>query len=225
MQKEIGIYMNVQGETASLNEPGRIVVFQKKQGQWSITREQPFNPGKSVGLAGLRRKMEELISFLADCRIFVGFSIVGITYFSLEKAGFSIWEFHGKPEEFLDYIQEQEALTENDVKKCDNQKNDQIIPLPVETSAGCYQISLKKIQENNLGLTSKQVLLPFLRQGKFFALEVICSHLPPWLEAELLQGNLTGAVEKIGPNELKVTISNKSISDASLGYKKCCQEC
>ena len=214
MQKEIGIYINIQGETASLNEPGRIVVFQKKQGQWSITREQPFNLGKSVGLAGLRRKMEELISFLADCRIFVGFSIVGITYFSLEKAGFSIWEFHGKPEEFLDYIQEQEELIKNEVKECDNPKNDQIIPLPVETSAGCYRISLKKIQENNTGVTSKQVLLPFLRQGKFYALEVICSHLPPWLEAELLQGNLTGAVEKIGPNELKVTIA-----------KKGCQEC
>ncbi|MDA8213485.1 MAG: nitrogenase, partial [Clostridia bacterium] len=67
---------------------------------------------------------------------------------------------------------------------------------------------------NNLGVTSKQVLLPFLRKGKFYSLEVICSHLPPWLEAELMSGNLTSSVAKISSNELRVIIA-----------KKCCQEC
>lgn len=210
MPKEIAVCIGQNGETTSLNKPGTIIVFEKRQGQWSISREKDFNPAQGLGLADLRRNMEELISFLDSCRIFVGLSIIGVPYFSLEKAGFSIWEFTGQPREFLDYILEQE---EAQAEK-ENQKTNNIVPFPVETSAGCYKLNLKEIQENKGGFTSKQVLLPFLRKGKFYALEVICSHLPPWLEAELMQGNFTSSVEKIGANELRVIIA-----------KKTCQEC
>lgn len=210
MPKEIAVHLGENGETTSLNEKGTIVLFQKNRGKWSVLREKDFHLDQGLGLKDLRRKMEEVINFLTDCRIFVGLSIVGVPYFSLEKAGFSVWEFEGKPGEFLDYILEQEEAQ----AERENHKPSNVVPFPVETSDGCYKLSLKEIQENNLGITSKQVLLPFLRKGKFYSLEVICSHLPPWLEAELISGNLTSSVEKISPNELRVTIA-----------KKCCYEC
>ncbi len=210
MPKEIAVHVGENGETTSLNEKGTIIVYQKRQGKWNVSRAKDFYLDQGLGLKDLRRQMEDVISFLSDCRIFVGLSIVGVPYFALEKAGFSVWEFEGKPVEFLDYILAQEETRAEQ----ESQKPNNVVPSPVETSAGCYKLSLKEIQENNLGVTSKQVLLPFLRKGKFYSLEVICSHLPPWLEAELMSGNLTSSVEKISSNELRVIIA-----------KKCCYEC
>ncbi|MDA8213134.1 MAG: nitrogenase, partial [Clostridia bacterium] len=186
MPKEIAVHVGENGETTSLNEKGTIIVYQKKQGKWTVSREKDFFPEQGLGLKELREKLDEVISFLAECKVFVGLSIVGVPYFSLEKAGFSVWEFKGKPLEFLDYILEKE---EEEQAEQESQKPNNVVHFPVETSAGCYKLSLKEIQENNLGVTSKQVLLPFLRKGKFYSLEVICSHLPPWLEAELMSGN------------------------------------
>jgi hypothetical protein len=80
----------------------------------------------------------------------------------------------------------------------------------VEAAAGCYRISIKDIQEKDLGVSSKQVLLPFLREGGFYSLEVICNHVPPWLEAMLINGTFTGNVVKVAENEMAVTIMKKT---------------
>lgn len=79
---------------------------------------------------------------------------------------------------------------------------------PVAFADGRYQISLKEIQEGNTGITTKQALLPFIRKGEFYELEVLCSHVPPWLEAELAAGNLRKEKSMIG-NEIKITITKK----------------
>jgi len=207
MPKEIAVYLGENGETASLNEKGKIVVYRKNLGEWKVTREKDLGLGQKLGLKELRQKMDELIEFLAECKIIVGASVVGVPYFALEKADFSVWEFEGRPAEFLDYILDKEE--EAQMQK-ENQQETNIIPFPVETANGCYKISLKEIQQNNSGITSKQVLMPFLRKGKFYSLEVLCNHVPPWLEAELMSSNLTGFTEKISHNEIKITIAKKT---------------
>ncbi|MDA8236074.1 MAG: nitrogenase [Clostridia bacterium] len=211
MAHDIAVYINEIGETTSLNEKGKVVIYQKRQTQWKLLKEKHFNLEPNLGLKELRQKMDEVIIFLEDCKIFTGLSVVGVPYFALEKAGCSIWEFAGKPREFLDYIleQEEEARLQEE-----NLKENNLVPLPIDTGNGCYKISLKDIQQSNSGVTSKQVLIPFIRKGKFYSLEVVCSHVPPWLESELASGNLTGEIEKLGNNEVRVMIS-----------KKCCHEC
>jgi len=104
--------------------------------------------------------------------------------------------------EFLDYILEEERKS---AKKTNRVKNN-LIPAPVETSAGCYRISLKEIQESNTGFTSKQVLLPFLHKGIFYSLEILCSHVPPWLQAELSSNNFSGEIKKINNKETRIII-------------------
>lgn len=208
MSKDIAVFVNENGKAASLDEPGKIAVYRKAQGKWEVLREQSFCLDKGSGIGGLRKSMAEALSFLGDCRIFAGLSVVGVPYFEFEKARYSVWEFEGKPEEFLNYILEQEDKSqEQQTSQAAN-----LIPLPVETSPGCYQISLKEIQRNNSGITSKQVLLPFLRKAEFYSLEVLCSHVPPWLEAELISGNLTGQVCKVSNDEVKVSIGKSCCS-------------
>lgn len=211
MPKQIAVFVGDNNETATLYEQGKIIIYQKSQGKWTELRHKEFVLDKGLGMKELRAGMDEAIRFLDGCDIFVARTVVGVPYFALEKAGFSVWEFEGRPVEFLDYILEQEEEAQASEAK---RQAVSLVPLPIDMGNGCYKISLKDIQTNNTGFTSKQVLQPFLRKGGFYALEVLCSHVPLWLEAELAAGSMNGVIEKISSEEVKVTIT-----------KKCCHEC
>lgn len=204
MARDIAVCINEQGLTSSLYDASAIVIYRKAQGSWQIVNQKKVSLDKQAGMAGLRRQMAEIVEFLDQCNIFVGLAVVGMPYFELEKAQCSIWEFEGSPLSFLDYVLEKEEEKMNESTMQTN-----TIPLPVERSPGEFYISIKEIQENGGGITSKQVLLPILGQGKFYSLEVLCNHVPPWLEAELKDGNLVGRVEKIAPTETHIYISKR----------------
>ena len=206
MAMEVAVLLGETGETVSIYEPGQVVIFRKMNGNWKPTKKDNVFLSKSLGLNGLREKMAETLGFLDDCKVFTARSVTGVPYYELEKAGCSVWEFEGKPDTFLDYIVEHEE--EEQIQA--NAEPVITPPKPVETSNGCYSISLKEIQSNNTGFTSKQVLLPFLRQGTFYTLEVVCSHVPPWLEVELADGSFSSYIEKLGKDELKVVIAKKT---------------
>lgn len=204
MAKDVGVFVNSDGVTASLYEQGKICVYRRREGTWNIVREQVFGLEQSRGIREMRSEMTKAIAFLADCPIFVGLSVSGLPYFELEKAHISVWEFEGNPLEFLDYIAEQEEMARQQEKAKIYE-----VPVPVEKANGCYSISIKEIQENNSGITTKQVLLPFIRKGKFYELEILCNHIPPWLELEMEAGSVTGTVQKIDAKTHKVVLARK----------------
>lgn len=206
MPNDIAVFTGENDVAATLYEKGKITVYRKSQGRWSELREKAFMLDKTQSMKALRIKMDEAIDFLGECKIFVALSVSGVPYFALEKAGFSAWEFEGRPAEFLDYVLEQEE----EARAADTRRREiSLVPLPVETDSGCYRISLREIQTNNTGFTSKQVLLPLLRKGGFYTLEVHCSHVPPWLEAELAAGSLAGVTEKVSHDEFWIIITPK----------------
>ncbi len=211
MPKDIAVFVDKNGSATSLNESGKLIVFRKKMGKWNAIREKDFSLANTSEMKELRRKMGEALFFLQGCKTIVGSSIVGIPYFELEKSNFSIWEYEGKALEILDYVLEREEEAEGQ-KAADGEIKVQTAP--AEYAPGYFRISLKEIQEGGTGITSKQALLPFLRKGRFYLLEVLCSHIPPWLEAELTINNLACEFEKTGEGDVKISIS-----------KKCCNEC
>ena len=212
MAKEIAVFVDEEGKTASLVQRGKIIVYQKKQGLWQVSREKDFALDNHQGMSGLRKSMAEALSFLDNCKVFVALSVVGLPYFELEKACCSVWEFDGLALDLLDYVSAQEE----EILALDlHQGQIPAIPEPFEVSPGFFQISLKEIQRNNSAITSKQALMPFLRRGQFYSLEVFCDHVPPWLEAELLAGKLVGDVQKISKDETRVSISKIC----------CCESC
>lgn len=205
MAQNIAVCINDNGITSSFYDASTIVIYEKREGAWQVLKEKKIFLDKQAGLAGLRRQMVEIIQFLDQCKIFIGLSVVGVPYFELEKQQCSIWEFGGKPLSFLDYVLEKEI---EKTSECQLQISP-TIPVPVERGNGEYYISIKEIQENSSGITSKQVLLAFLRKGNFYSLEVLCNHVPPWLENELTGGNLVGLIEKVAPTKTHVYISKK----------------
>jgi len=209
MPKEIAVYVGENGETANLCSRGAVVVYGRQQGKWHVLREKDFQLDGHLTMKDWRFKMAEIVDFMGECKTFVGLAITGIPYFELEKFRCSVWEFEGKPDHFLDYILEQEEAGQD----AQAAVKSRIQPAPAEVFNGCYRISLKEIQEKNTGVTSKQVLLPFLRRRDFYSLEILCSHIPPWLELEVMSGNLDAKTEKINHNTIKITL-----------MKECCGE-
>ncbi|MFZ7104290.1 MAG: Fe-only nitrogenase accessory AnfO family protein [Peptococcaceae bacterium] len=206
MPGTIAVYVGENGETVSLSEKGKLVVFAKQQEAWHKLREKSFELEKITSLKHLRLKMDEIITFLGDCNIFVGNSVVGIPYYMLEKAQKNVWECMGKPLEFInDILEKEEAanLSEN------MQEPVQVNIVPVEISPGNYRISLKEIQKAKGQLTSKQVLIPFLQKGEFTSLEILGNHVPMWLSGFCLKDNLNMQELETGPGQVKVLVTKQ----------------
>ncbi len=199
MAREIAVFIGENGSTAALEEPGKIVVYRRQQGKWQSVNDTGFCLDRSSGMPGVRRQLATMIEALGSCRVFAARTVSGLLYKELEQAGFSIWEFAGRPSDFLEYILVQEELTARQPAPLKA-----ATPAIVETGTGCYQVSLKDIQQSGSGLTSKQVLQPLLH-GNFYLVEVLCSHIPPWLEAEGVCGRWDCKVERLSEG-VKVTI-------------------
>ncbi|MCL4440281.1 MAG: nitrogenase [Firmicutes bacterium] len=204
MRAEIAVHVGENGRTASLYEKGKVTVYRRNNGSWSPVREKDFMLDRGLGMRETRERMREVAAFLSGCGVFVGLNVTGVPYFELEKSDLSIWEYQGRPGDFLDVILEKEE--EEQLHRDSREKIS--IPVPEEVSGGCFRVSIKKIQEENTGITSKQALLPFIRQGGFYSLEILCSHAPPWLEAEIKGGSLAGEISRAGGGVL-VTIRNR----------------
>ncbi len=208
MAREIAVYLDEHGLTEVFGEPGRVRVYRRRQKTWAAERETDFKLAVEGGLKGLRRQLAELVSFLGECRTIVVRSIAGVPYYELEKAGCNIWEQDGEP---LAYLEEVWAGEERE-REAKNTPAPATVPLgPTERAPGEYFISLKDIQARNAGITTKHVLQPFLRRGRFTVLEVVCDHLPPWMELDLESGVFTWTSEKVGERETRIVIRNDRV--------------
>lgn len=200
---EIAVMTGTSGTTVPLNEPGTVVVFRRIRGVWQADRTLPFALDETSGLAGLRRKMAELVTYLGPCRSFVAASASGAAFFELEKARCQVWEMSGTPDEFLATVW-REAKEEQEASAPVTPGTS--IPAPVETSPGVFAISIKEIQGKRPEVSSKQVLQQFIRRGAFTELAITCDHLPPWIEVEAERLGISVETGYGAPHEVRVVL-------------------
>jgi len=214
MAHEIAVFLNDEGKTCRLTELGYVMIYTRKMGEWKEAGKKDFTLTGVRSMTELREKMEELTDFLADCKIFVVAKVSGIALNILEQAQFRIWEWKGRPLDFLDTIrlQGESDLLANNENSIGDIRDTVSEAKFTETSPGSYAVSLKEIQENNSSITSKQALLPFLKKGKFDTLEIICNHVPQWLESELMALNQTMQVERKAEGLVKVSLKKAVVS-------------
>lgn len=203
---EIAAIIGPGGESIPLSEPGTVVVYSRVRGEWKKDREMAFVIEPARGLRDLRKKVEDLKALLRNCRVFVAKSASGALFFELEKARFSVWEIAGAPAEFLDSVWHEEKAEQ--ANAC--LPPDAGIPTPTETTPGHFLISIKEIQGKRPEVSSKQVLQEFVRKGVFEQLDVICDHMPPWIEIDAERRGYSVATEQIGKNEVKVRLTKNA---------------
>ncbi|MEA4923688.1 MAG: Fe-only nitrogenase accessory AnfO family protein [Syntrophomonadaceae bacterium] len=202
---EIAVLIAENGDIAPLQEATYIQVYRNICNIWEPDRSMPLTIPWTQGLPAMRKYMQIIVEFLGECRTLTGLSVIGLPYFELEKAGCTIWELPGSPYDALGRILEAETAA------AELPPLNIAMPsiLPQEISPGCYSISIKAIQNCNHKITSKQILLPLLKDMNFCSLEVTCSHLPPWLEQQIITGQLNARIIPVGPLETKIVINGE----------------
>lgn len=209
MFKQIAVLIGKDGQSSTVYEQGMVVVYEKEDEAWDVKNKIIFDINTFGGMNSVRERMLSLIESLGSCNVFVGKTVEGIPYSVLKKSGFTIVEATGSPEEFLDELLE--MLLKNK-KKADEKKapikETVLEPLAVDEE-GRYFLDLEKAQIDNPGISSKKILLPFLRNKTFYELKITCGHVPPWLESELDMLSMKLESEKIGQNQFEVKICHK----------------
>nr|WP_321349603.1 Fe-only nitrogenase accessory AnfO family protein [uncultured Methanoregula sp.] len=199
---EIATFLGEEGTTIPLNEPGTVTVFRRERGAWVKSRERAFALNPAHGLRELRQDVSGLLEFFGGCRVLVVKSASGALYFELEKARCSIWEISGVPKEFLDEVWHDEKASEETLSL----PADAGIPSPLEISPGRFSISILEIQGKRPEVSSKQVLQRFVQQGAFLELEIVCDHMPPWIEMEAERRGIRIETTYAGPHEVRVVL-------------------
>ena len=198
MSNKIGVLVGKNNETGTIYESGIIRVYIKEEDKWNTIDEIIFNMNTSEGMQAIHKRVEKLIENLGDCKIFVGKRVEGVPYTILKKAGFTIVEADGSPKEFLDELLG--MVEDNQKKKKEKEeaaaKSENVEPVELDEK-GYYFIDLEKVQDNNPSMSSKKVLLPFLKNKTFYELKVSCNHVPPWLENGLKELNMNMTVDKV----------------------------
>lgn len=207
MAEEIAVILKEDGTSGTLGEPGLLAVYSREAGIWKNVRGMQLSPDPSQGLKGMRAMTAGIISCLGDCRIIVTRSASGALYFELEKARCALWEIAGRPEEFLEQVwadEEKERAAATAPAAAGG------IPRPQEKTPGNFFISIKEIQGKRPDMSSKQILRQFIQNGGFLVLDIVCSHVPPWIEVEAENRGYTLETEQIDKDSVKVRLTTNA---------------
>jgi Fe-only nitrogenase accessory protein AnfO len=182
---KIGIVCNEQNQITTLMEATKVVVYEQNEQKWNKALEITRCFGKRSTINEMREFLKLLCDELKDCNILVASILTGIPYMVLDKAGFMLCEVQQFSHQLLEEIAYDYAsmLQKHEQKK--EQKPD-YPQRPYETSnRGIYELDMAKLQACHPEISSKMAIIPFLKEEKFYQLQVLCSHVMPWLDREL----------------------------------------
>jgi hypothetical protein len=195
---KIAVIMNNYDEINSFESDAIISMFESEGIHWRVSERIPVRIDFSQELSSLRKDIQKLILKLDECKIIVGKTISGLAYQIFDKKGFDIFEVEQFNPAILDRIL-------SDVKSTTTEKKD--VTSPVETGVpGVYFLDLITLQQQNPEISSKMVLQPFLTNTPFLRLNVICSHLPPWMENFACLKGMKVKTEKMADGKIQLEI-------------------
>ncbi|MGB8452199.1 MAG: Fe-only nitrogenase accessory AnfO family protein [Anaerocolumna sp.] len=205
MQKIIAVILDDTDLLSEMKDAKKLSVYHKTGQEWTW-KEEVILPDMFTGsMSDIRKKLEDVIKELKDCKIIVGKSITGLVYNVFNNAGFIISEADGFHVSILDELYA-DVLEEMDALKAEKELNN-VPTSPVETEIkGNYFFDFDLLKKSDLPYTSKNTILPFLNTTPFCQLEILCDHVMPWFESEMKKRNLTYTVTELGERKCSVLV-------------------
>lgn len=204
MYNKIAVLLNEKDQLTSLELSCKTLLYQQTANGWQLNQEIIWRLGAETGIAEIRNDIQVLIGHLEDCRIIVSKKLTGIPYHILDKSGFHIFETDGAASQnlFCDIIREMKEISEK------ARVSGTVAQVPVSPNHdGIYYFNLIELQQTFPEITSKQALKRFMEDTVFIRLELICNHMPPWMDTVLILKNYVWQIEKIEEHRCKVIIS------------------
>lgn len=198
---EIAVLLNENSEVSSPEDTSNILVFEKQDIRWEIINDIPFKPDFTRDITSVRKDLKQLASELEQCKIMVGKCISGLAYQVFDSMGFAIFELKKFSMAGLDKIL-------FDVQSAAQKKDVENNLYPTETEVpGIYFFNLIAAQKQNPDVSSKKMLQTFLEHTRFLRLDVICSHLPPWIEKMAENKIIEVETNRISSEKMKISIA------------------
>lgn len=173
MNEGIAIIMKDYDVSNSFLEADRILVFLKDETGWTVSKEIPMDFKNLKNIASLRNELISISKELGEYRIIAGKEISGLPFTVFDSLGFHIFSISELNDCCLDGMLE-------DINQ--NNKNQEVPQKPIETlTPGKYYFDLAALQENFPEISSKKALRQFFKETPFWELELVCTHLPPWI--------------------------------------------
>ncbi|QNU67207.1 Fe-only nitrogenase accessory protein AnfO [Ruminiclostridium herbifermentans] len=204
MTNKIAVIVNSESELTNFEEGSSILLFSKLNDDWQVEHIISYSLDPLSSISDTRDCIKIVISQLKNCKIIIAKAMSGIPYIIFDRMGFAIFEATDISNTILDEIL-------SDVEEYSNIKHLATMEpptSPVETEIpGVYFFNLVELQQKRPEISSKKALKAFIENGKFIRLEIICNHLPPWLESYFSPDRLSYIMEPIDMNSCKVSIS------------------
>lgn len=206
MYNKIAVVTDENNQITSLERGNKVLLYQETADGWQLVKEASPQLVTELVIAEIRNVIRVLIEQLEDCRIIVSKKLTGVPYHIFNKIGFHIYETDGplSPELFRDILEDiMEASEQARVSAAVSQG-------PVSpNNDGIYYLDLIKLLQAFPEISSKKALKQFMEETSFARLELICNHLPPWMETVIALKNFDQQIEKIDQHSCKVVITVK----------------
>ncbi|SDF86042.1 Fe-only nitrogenase accessory AnfO family protein [Desulfovibrio legallii] len=207
----IAVMQTADAALAGVETCARIVLWTRAEDAetgWAQGPALPFSLGGCGNMAALRGRLRQLAGLLPQGAALVGTGISGLAYNELSRLGFCLCELTAFDPQLLPPLAaEIEAKAQEDAP----------VPTgPVATDApGVYAINLMEVMAAHPEISSKKALRPFLASTPFVELELICGHMPPWLEEYMREHRLTCTRSHLPDGALRARITHALCGEAA----------
>jgi len=170
-----------------------VEIFEKVGEQWQAVRTASFSPITGNTIEKLRKEAEAIMTLAEDAKAVLCRELSGIPFSVFNQNGYCIFCSEKADQDTFDGMIKD--IEESDEKR---RRKEAMIQNagPVETQTpGIYFLDLVQLQKECPEISSKKALLPFLSHTPFLELQLVCAHIPPWLETydsyekKVLNGN------------------------------------
>jgi Fe-only nitrogenase accessory protein AnfO len=181
---KIAVVENDNQKTSSIFEPGFIATYEEDGGEWKVLNRFENKVCDAKGIAAVRIAVADTVMQLGDVKILVASEIPGIAFGVFQASGFDIFLVENSVLDVLDSVKKEmlEVIEKRQEKPC---KFDIMQFLEPGMNKGDFSLNMEEILLKNPDLTSKKILIPYLKNGGFNRLDIICSHIPKWFYTDL----------------------------------------
>jgi Fe-only nitrogenase accessory protein AnfO len=202
---KIAVVENDNQKTNSIFEPGFVVTYEEDCGKWKVLNRFENKVCNAKDIAAVRMAVVDTIKQLDDVKIVLASEIPGIAFGIFEAAGFEIVLVENSTLDVLDSVKK-EMLEVIEKQQEKNLKFDIMQFLEPGIDEGYFYLNMEEILLKNPQLTSKKILIPYLKKGEFNRLDIICSHVPKWFDKDLVALGFEYQTLNLLPNKKTVRI-------------------
>ena len=201
---EIGVFLEEKDVISSFEEAKYVKIFEKENNVWKAKKSIIINRNNDAnGISEIREEYRKIVDQMEECKIIVVNKAFGIPYSVFYLQDFSIWELEGEPLKYLDEIVKSEIEQET--------MEEQEEEIGHKIKEGHYFIDLLELEITNPEMSSKNAIIPYMKQEDVKKIDIHCCHVPPWLIKERDKGNIEMEIEEVKSNDFNVSIICKNL--------------